>query len=1255
MKSKTSTSRKVASKKKEKEVEKTFKKEESIEEMRQPLRTAKVTLKNDPSLIETPLGIMRAPMSESYRLMLDYMNHVGPIPFAFESYDNMFTYDIPLLFKRSPIELKDGTHILYEYETFARPVRKTREGKEEPLMPAIAKLENINYSAQIFIAAKHFKGNKLLSEKKGIPFVLPVMVNSSLCNLRDLTPDEKLFYGSDPNDPGGYFILVPGTKQVTSEPRQSKDIFLLNKDSLIKDMVHIFMEKTNPVAKITISTLHGTQQITVIEDVAKASILNARVALKENRTVNVLSIFYILDQILGADFNLEETVNLITSLSNPLWRRNLEIALSPTIGEFRTIANPIKYFSDKMGVSNIALYEEEVMTHVKNVVFPTTPDFSKRKVEMANIVVRLLEYMIRKRELDDRDHWGNKRIDTAGYHIMTLFTTLFTRIRRDVQNAMNQRVIDIRNIESCTVDAFNRHISEEIHKAFTGAKWGPSNSYRSNAQYVEPMPTNGTLITIYSLISGVKKPTKNKVDPHVRQVKASSFGYVCVDSPEGGTIGLKLFFTILATVSINRNPEIIKKYFEDAEKLNYPTLKIMDERNEEFGSKIFLNGIFLGYGRGILMEKTLRDMKRKNILPKDIRIVFEEQDSSLYLDVGGGRALRPLLVIEDDELVIDKKNLWKEGMTEILRQGAIELIDPLEQKSLLVSPSIDTFRKRKQMNRELRDKLEMIKKNNFTGDSVQNYRGFFDISTEENRKKTIENLQATIEKDDYEINYSYCELDPNALLGYTGALVPLANRNPVPRIIGQMNMGRQAVGRVSKVQHLLFNRSTIEIMTTKSFEQVGLEDQLGQWGHSFDQPLNMLIRPSDNEEDSTELNRSSIDRGLFHFTEYYSSKASETSLNGNIIKYITKPDLDRINENKRKFYRNVGDDGVVLVNSIVEEGDVLISCTRENTILKERKEIPVTVRKGEGGQVDAVHVAVDNSGNKTISVKVRQQRIPIIGDKFQMSAAQKGVVGRITPEEDLPFVIGGNPDMLGMKPDLIINAHAFPSRMTVGAFLEQLEHIIGIKTGTAMDVSAFQEELTLDRILTAMKRLKIPNKGSVKMANGKTGRPLELENPNSPAGSGWMFMLPISYKQLKHVTHNKMQARGTGARKLDTRQPVGGRQREGATRFGRMEADVFASHGIRANLADRLCESSDAFDTVICSTCGKFSIVDHLNKRFKCTVCKKEHATEGFKRTTIPFIAVNIAHQLAAAGVNMGINFGESYEGQIVSKGYEEV
>lgn len=1198
-------------------------------------------------MVETPLGLMKAPMSETYKLMLRCMNYAGTIPFAKDSYNYTITEGIKKIIEaeESRIPMKSGGYIQFKYQTFNKPTLK--EGR--PLFPREARLQNLDYKIQFFVTIQIVKDEEVVVEKSGIPFFeLPCMLKSAGCNLDGLTEEEQLRVGSDPNDPGGYYIVVPDIKQSNSEPRRSKEVFHLNKDSLMKNVCHVFKSKTSVMSKVTISTNHGTQQVGILK-IPKTNVLRVKASVKEGKEINVMTVMYVLQDMLLSEqgereegekeISVDEMVEDIVSMTKKEHRERVRIALTPTLGEYKMIENAYSDFADKLGVNNLATYKEEVKAHVTKVIFPTSPDFEKRKIAFSILVVRLLEYMIGVRGLDDRDHWGNKRIDTSGNHIQTLFSTLFIRVLRDIRTSMETRIVDIVTVESCCVDAFNRNLTQEFHSAFTGASWGPSNSRRSNAQYVEPMPTSGTLITVYSLLSGLKKPTKNKVMPSVRQVKTSGWGfYGPGDSPEGNVIGLKLFLSALASVSLDRKPKIIENFIKDT----------INNKHKDTYVKVMLNGIFQGWADGEELEMKLRDAKRHTVIPKDIRIYLDtEEDEILYIDTYGGRPVRLMLVVEDGELVINKKDLWNASVQEMVTEGVFELVDPLELKNSLSCFSVNHFRSMKKIRKDLEDKLDMAKNGIFTDGENINVKK--KKEKEEKKKEAILNIEDALEKHDYETNYDYCEIDPNAVGSYSEGLVPLSNHNPIPRISYQANMNRQAVGRASIMQHLMYNRTTMEIIPTGSFTETGLEDFIGQGEYSPHQPMFMCIRPNPtNQEDSIDLNQSAVDRGMAHFYEWYTSPASETNVHGAIVKRIKLPNLAKYNEVKRKHYRHLDDRGIARIGSIVDEGDVLIAVIRENVTTDEKKDVSITVRKGEGGQVESIHKSKDSSGNLTVLVKVRQARVPIVGDKFQMGAAQKGTVGSLIPEQDMPFVIGGSRDMMGMKPDVVINPHAFPSRMTVGALLEMVLMIFGIKTGTMMDVSSFQEELTMDNIQKAFHKLGIHNQGKVQMASGITG--MELEGDD-----GFMFMLPISYRQLKHVTHNKMHARGTGARKLDTRQPVGGRQRDGAPRFGRMESDVLASHGTRANLRDRLAGSSDAFDTPVCIACNQFATTDLLLKTFKCSMCENESKGEGFGRVELPFISINIKHQFALAGIHMKFKYSKGHERQIHTPGYEEI
>jgi len=563
--------------------------------------------------------------------------------------------------------------------------------------------------------------------------------------------------------------------------------------------------------------------------------------------------------------------------------------------------------------------------------------------------------------------------------------------------------------------------------------------------------------------------------------------------------------------------------------------------------KVYINGRLIGFHKD--PEKLAKDLiqqRRKGKINAQANIAFDGDTGEVYINTDAGRVQRPLLVIENGKLklkeeqlkqVKDGKLLWND----LVKEGVIEYLDAEEEENALIA------------------------------------------TTEEEITK----------------EHTHMEVDSAEILSVISSLVPYLEHNMAGKALHGAKMFKQALGiqginynlRTDTEGHLLhYPQKAIVKTKTSDLMQFDKRPQ----GQNF--VVAIMPYYGFNTLDAVVINKGAIERGLGRSAYFRTYETAESRYPGGQIDKFEIPKEETVGYLGEEFYKKLGEDGIVELEEYVSEKDVIVGKTSPPRFLEEvsefgvvqekRRESSITVRKGKAGCVDKVFIAEDLEGNKLVKVKIRSDMVPEVGDKFSSKHGQKGVVGAIIPEEDMPFTEEG------IKPDLLLNPHSIPSRMTIGHLIEMLGGKAASLKGEEIDGTPFSS-VSQKEIGKMLEETGFRADGKETFFDGLSGKKLE----------GEIFTGVVAYRRLFHMVAHKMQSRSRGPVQILTRQPTEGKEKEGGLRFGEMEGETLVGHGAAMLLQEKLMEDSDKMVEFVCEKCGLIAINDQIRNRRYCSVC----------------------------------------------------
>ncbi|MEM4554925.1 MAG: DNA-directed RNA polymerase subunit B [Candidatus Anstonellaceae archaeon] len=564
-------------------------------------------------------------------------------------------------------------------------------------------------------------------------------------------------------------------------------------------------------------------------------------------------------------------------------------------------------------------------------------------------------------------------------------------------------------------------------------------------------------------------------------------------------------------------------------------------------TSVYLNGRLIGFhedGEQLLAE--LKARRRAGILSPQLNFYFNQKTNDLFINADSGRARRPYIVVENGQSRLTPallEQLKKGEITweSLVRLGVIEYLDAEEEESAYIA----------------------------------------------------------VKEEELTPEHTHLEIDPVSIFGVTVSILPFPEYNSSPRITMACAMAKQSLGtyavnfnlRTDSRAHVLYYPQQ-PLVQTQPYALLGFAERAA--GQNF--IVAIASSYGYNIGDAVVMNRSAIDRGLGRSVFYKTHETEERRYPGGQKDKFEIPPPTTTGYREERAYRFLGEDGIISPECEVEAKDVLVGKTSPPRFLEEitvfgvteekKRENSLVLKSGEDGIVDSVMITDSLAGTKLVKVRVRSIKIPEIGDKFASRHGQKGVIGLLRPQEDMPF----NKD--GICPDLIINPHAIPSRMTVGHLLEMLGGKAACYSGKFVDGTAFTGDKEED-IRKIMREYGLDEVGEEILYDPFTGQAIKSK----------IFMGVIYYQRLHHLVSNKMHVRSRGPVQLLTHQPTEGRSREGGLRFGEMERDCLIGYGAAMLIRERLLEESDKTVELVCEKCGSIAVHDHVKNRQYCPLC----------------------------------------------------
>ena len=1137
------------------------------------------------------LGVLRSATMEGVNedfvkdVLKSYFHHHGQVRTQMEPYEQFMNRLLPhIVNENSDLIIVSSTqrqkHVIkFGNVTVFKPNIKESDGQVRPIFPSEARTRGLTYMAPVVVDVTHqiYRESKKRKASepeydqcqeriyREVPLLhIPVMVRSKFCNLYADADNVH----ECPMDQGGYFIINGSEKTVQAQEKLRTNypfVFQARKPSrhaYVCEVRSLHEKKMRSTSTVNVYVT-GAKGVSLADIMVVVPFVNLEIPLV---AVFILLGYTAPQDIIRCVFPQGVENSELLDTFRPMLDNPISAMTSEQIAQWIGREGTKEVTNEKRSRYVAHIFHNEFLPHLGMDDTPTT--YTKKALYLGFIVRRLLSVYHGLEKPNDRDHYANKRLDTVGSLIAVLFRQLFRNFLRTFKLCLFKSIDSGKYTN--VVDSINsKRMTSALRYHFATGNWSISKSHNANGvvQILNRMSHVAARSQIMRLNTPINRDGKCAAP---RQLHWTHWGINCPsETPEGQSCGLVKNLALLTHIRVG------------CESLPVVRVMILLGRILPFDgtvlphTPVFVNGDLVGHSEHPQqLVSQLRRMRQNHDIPLDTSIIYRYRSIFVYTD--GGCCIRPLFVISRlhripallSGMQWRRATLWPT----LLAEGVVEFLDKEEEEGQRVAIHIS----------DIKDNPE----------------------------------------------YTHLEIHASAILGLCTSLIPFPERNQAPRNMYQASMGKQAIGtpmtnyreRTDLYNHILYyaHRPMVQTWTENMMNTTELPT--GQ-----ECIVAICCYTGYNQEDSVLINRSAIERGLFRSMLYRTYKDEEKG-KGTDSEIFSKMDANTCVKMRKANYTKIdAGDGIVAVGEYVHSHDIMVGKIMTTSELSNdgkqqlmQRDRSLMLKNNEHGRVDRIFLSPTSEGLRSVRIRTRTVRIPKVGDKFSSRHGQKGTVGRIVDQADMPFTADG------ITPDIIVNPNAVPSRMTIGQLTECILGKVSVLKGKYGDGTAFRKT-SIEDMFNELHEMGYQREGNERLINGMTGQMMDA----------CVFIGPTYYQKLRHMVEDKIHSRARGPVQILTRQPMEGRARGGGLRFGEMERDAIIAHGTAHVLRDRLFEQSDKFKCLICRKCGIFAKHTREGGGW-CKACQTSNVVEigipfAFKLMCQELMAMNIAPRLIVA------------------------